>query len=606
MPDLSQFHLMRPEWLWALIPALVLSLLLWRVRSRSGGWSDVIAPDLLPFLIGKSAGKKAPNLLPFIFAAWIIAVLGASGPSWEKIPQPIHQKQDAMVLVLDLSYSMKAGDLAPSRLDRARQKLLDLLALRKEGQTGLVAYAGDSHIVTPLTDDHPTIANLLPALSPDMMPLPGSNAAAAIKQAIELIHSAGVVHGQIVLVTDGVDAEGRSDIAKLIDGSGMALTVLGVGTPNGAPIPLPTGGFLKDDQGTIAIPKLDIASLKSLASNSSGRYLNIQINDSDLESLLSDTVLPGSQQTQALDRTADAWEDKGYLLTLLLIPLVLPLFRKGWVICLVPVMLLVNPETTMAQSWDDWWLTPDQQGQRALENGDSSSAIELFENPDWAGTAAYRGDDFEGAQKHFSKTETASSLYNKGNALAKGGKLDEAIDAYKDSLELQADEIDAIENLALLEKMKEQQEQQDEGEKSDEENQDKSEQQPGSDSEDPSDPSEENSEGQQNDEQSGQQYPPSENEDEQDSSEPPESEQQAEPEEAPAEPEEQEQPSQEEQEAAAAQAEEVSEADEEEEQAMQQWLRRVPDDPSGLLREKFKYESQQRQEQGGGKRHEAY
>lgn len=332
MPDLSQLHLMRPEWLWTLIAVLVLSLLLWRVRSRSGGWSDVIAPELLPFLIGKNAGKKAPNFLPFIAAAWIIAVLGASGPSWEKIPQPIHQKQDAMVLVLDLSYSMKAGDLAPSRLDRARQKLLDLLKLRKEGQTGLVAYAGDAHIVTPLTDDHPTIANLLPALSPDMMPVPGSNAAPAIELAIELMHSAGVSSGKIVLITDGVDDQGRSDIAELISGTGMTLSVVGVGTPNGAPIPLPRGGFLKDAEGTIAIPKLDIAALKSMASDSSGHYLNIQIDDSDLNSLLADTVILGSEQTQALDRTADAWEDKGYLLTLLLIPLVLPLFRRGWVI----------------------------------------------------------------------------------------------------------------------------------------------------------------------------------------------------------------------------------------------------------------------------------
>ncbi|MFK8049987.1 MAG: VWA domain-containing protein [Halioglobus sp.] len=332
MPDISQLHLMRPEWLWALVPVVLLSVLLWRVRSRSGGWSDVIAPELLPFLIGKHAGKKAPNFLPYIIAAWIIAVLGASGPSWKKIPQPIHQKQDAMVLVLDLSYSMKAGDLAPSRLDRARQKLLDLLQLRREGQTGLVAYAGDAHIVTPLTDDHPTIANLLPALSPDMMPVPGSDAAAAIKLAIELMHSAGVAQGKIVLVTDGVDSEGRTDIAKLISATGMSLSVLGVGTPNGAPIPLPRGGFLKDDQGTIAIPKLDIAALQSMASDSGGRYLNIQINDSDLEQLLTDILVPGTEETQALDRTADAWEDKGYLLTLLLIPLVLPLFRRGWVI----------------------------------------------------------------------------------------------------------------------------------------------------------------------------------------------------------------------------------------------------------------------------------
>ncbi|MFT5333612.1 MAG: Ca-activated chloride channel family protein [Halioglobus sp.] len=613
MPDFSQFHLMRPEWLWALVPALMLTVLLWRARSRSGGWSDVIAADLLPFLIGKHAGKKAPNLLPFVCAAWMIATLGASGPSWEKIPQPIHQKQDAMILVLDLSYSMKAGDLAPSRLDRARQKLLDLLALRQEGQTGLVAYAGDSHIVTPLTDDHPTIANLLPALSPDMMPVPGSNAAAAIEQAIELMHSAGVAQGQIVLVTDGVDAQGRADIADMIGGSGMTLSVLGVGTPNGAPIPLLRGGFLKDDKGTIAIPKLDISALKSLASNSSGRYLNIQINDSDLETLLSDTILPGSEQTQALDRTADAWEDKGYLLTLLLIPFALPLFRKGWVIALVPAMLIMTPDNAMAQNWDNWWLTADQQGQRALEGGDSAAAAELFDNPDWAGTAAYRKDDFEAAYKQFSKTQTASALYNQGNALAKGGKLEEAIDAYKESLELQPDAIDTAENLALLEKLKEQQEQQeqqqDDSEKSDEENQDKSEQQQDSDSQDPSDSSQENQDGEQNDEQSDTQEPPSENEDNQEPSEPEESEAESEPEDPqdqPAEPEEPEPASEEEKEAAAAQAEESSAQDEEEEQAMQQWLRRIPDDPSGLLREKFRYESQQRQEQGGGKRHEIY
>lgn len=612
MPDFSQFHLMRPEWLWALIPALILSLLLWRVRSRSGGWSDVIAPDLLPFLIGKHAGKKAPNLLPFICVAWIVAVVGASGPSWEKIPQPIHQKRDAMILVLDLSYSMKAGDLAPSRLDRARQKLLDLLALRQEGQTGLVAYAGDSHIVTPLTDDHATIANLLPALSPDMMPVPGSNAAAAIEQAIELMYSAGVPQGQIVLVTDGVDVQGRSDIADMIDGSGMTLSVLGVGTPNGAPIPLPRGGFLKDDKGTIAIPRLDIAALKSLASNSSGRYLNIQINDSDLETLLSDTIVPGSEQTQALDRTADAWEDKGYLLTLLLIPFALPLFRKGWVIALVPAILMMAPDNAMAQSWDDWWLTADQQGKRALEDGDSAAAAELFDNPDWAGTAAYREDDFKAAYEQFSKTATASALYNQGNALAKGGKLDEAIDAYKESLELQPDAVDTAENLALLEKLKEQQEQeqeqeQDDSEKNDEENQDESEQEQDSDSQDPSDPSEENQDGEKSDEQSDPQEPPPENEDGQDPSEPEESEAEPEePQEQPAEPEEQEPASEEEKEAAAAQAEESSAQDEEEEQAMQQWLRRIPDDPSGLLREKFRYESQQRQEQGGGKRDEIY
>jgi len=280
---------------------------------------------------------------------------------------------------------------------------------------------------------------------------------------------------------------------------------------------------------------------------------------------------------------------------------------------LLSTVLLLTSYPTMAQSWDDLWLTADQQGKRALERGENEAATELFKNPDWAGTAAYRSDDFEAAEQHFSKSETASSLYNKGNALAKGGKLDDAINAYKDVLELEPDATDAAENLALLEKLKEQQEQQEQqqqdgGENSDEENQDESEQQQDSDSEQDDQQNEQS--GEQNDQQSDQENQPPENEQPSDSEESEESEsdaeqnEQQEDQQQPAEPEEE--PTKEEQEAAAAQAEETSEQDKEEEQAMQQWLRRIPDDPSGLLREKFRYESQQRQEQGGGKRHEVY
>lgn len=280
------------------------------------------------------------------------------------------------------------------------------------------------------------------------------------------------------------------------------------------------------------------------------------------------------------------------------------------VLYLLPAMLLLNADTTMALSWDDLWLTADQQGKRALESGDNAAATELFEDSGWAGTAAYRSEEFEAAQEQFSKSETASSVYNKGNALAKGGKLDDAINAYKDALELEPDAVDAVENLALLEKLKEQQEQeqdqqQDSDEESDEENQDESEQEQDSDSQDPSDSEQDGEEGEPNDEQSDQENQPPENEQPSEPEDPKESEQDQD-QEQPAEPEEPEEQTKEEQEAAAAQAEEASEQDKEEEQAMQQWLRRVPDDPSGLLREKFRYESQQRQEQGGSKRHEVY
>ena len=134
-------HLMRPQWLWVLVPALLLALLLWRQRDRLGSWNQVISAELLPFLVSPQGEARGPNLIPFILLGWLLAGLAASGSSWQKIPQPVHQKQDALVLVLDLSYSMKSGDLAPSRLDRARQKLLDLLALRKEGLSSISVLA---------------------------------------------------------------------------------------------------------------------------------------------------------------------------------------------------------------------------------------------------------------------------------------------------------------------------------------------------------------------------------------------------------------------------------------------------------------------------------
>ena len=612
-----ELHLMRPEWLWSLVPALLLIMWLWRQRGRSGSWHDVIAPELLPHLVGDKAVSRSTNLLPLIFIGWLLAALAASGPSWQKIPQPIHQKQDALVLVLDLSYSMKSGDLAPSRLDRARQKLLDLLKQRREGQTGLIAYAGDSHIVTPLTDDTPTIANLLPALHPDMMPVPGSDPTAALEQAAGLLRSAGIRQGKVLLVTDGVREQDRKKLVKALEGTGVQLAIMGVGTETGAPIPLPRGGFLKDATGAIVMPALDETTLRNVASSSGGRYRRMQIDQSDLNYLLAETVLPDTQQTLALDRTADTWEDQGYLLILLIIPLVLGLFRRGWVLCLLPLLLTTSPQPAHALGWDDLWLTPDQQGQRALQTGDSEAAAALFDNPDWAGTAAYEGGDYEAATEHFSQNVSADGWYNRGNALARAGKIDEAISAYQESLELQPDQSDARENLELLEQLKQQQQQQqgdqdsdqqDQGEQLEQhqnqnQNQNQNQQQDQQQGDQEQNPNDQQS--QQNDGEQNQHSGDSEQQEREREAEPAAEERDGEQQEQHAPPEQQEQQAQNGQEQQASAARPDPE-EQERDQAMEQWLRRVPDDPSGLLREKFRYESRQRQQQGNRKNDETY
>ena len=605
MELLSDLHLMRPVWLWSLVPAALLSTFLLYLRAKGGSWSEIISPQLLPFLVGKQEESRGPSLLPILFIAWVIAAFAAAGPAWEKIPQPIHQKQDALILVLDLSYSMMAQDLSPSRLVRARQKILDLLNHRGEGQTGLIAYAGDSHIVTPLTDDNPTIANLVPALNPGMMPVPGSNPAAAIDQAIKLLHSGGISDGKILLITDGVDDKAAKDITDKLQGSGATFAILGIGSRSGAPIPLPQGGFIKDADGTIVTPTLDESALRSLAAKNNGSYARMTLDDNDLQRLLRTTLPNTSQQTLALDRTADAWEDMGYALVFLLLPVVLALFRRGWVMCLLPLVLMANPQEVNAQNWDDLWLTPDQQGQRALQSNDNEAAASLFENPDWAATAAYRNEDFERATQQFSKTDSPDSWYNRGNALAKGGKLDDAIKAYEKSLELAPQQVDAIENLELLKKLQEQQEQeqekQDQEEQDDEQDKDQDQQDQQDQNQDQKDQS---GEQQNSDDQSD---PGDQQQDEEQPAEP--SEPEKDPEENEGEEEEQspeEQKDAQEQAAEQAQAEQASEEDKERDQAMEQWLRRVPDDPSGLLRNKFKYESRQREQQGNRSNDENY
>lgn len=588
-----EFHFMRPLWLLMILPALLLALALWLQRDRAGSWQSVIAPHLLPHLLGEQTSVRAFNSLPLIAAAWMLAAIAASGPSWEKLPQPVHQKQDALVILLDLSYSMKSGDLAPSRKDRARQKLLDLLALRKEGQTGLIAFAGDAHIVTPLTDDTQTIANLLPALNPDMMPVPGSDPVSAVAQGLDLLRSAGISRGRLLLVADDLTADEADKITDLLRREATVLSIMSVGTATGAPIPLNRGGFLKDGSGNIVMPGVDNTHFAALASATGGRFIPMQIDDSDLEFLLAQSPTLLDEQTIALDRTADAWADKGYLFVLPLLPLVLALFRRGWLLQLAPIgiatALMLPAPSAEAQLWQNLWQTPDQQGQAALEAGDTERAASLFETPGWAGIAAYRSGDFESAVQAFTQDASADGWYNRGNALARAGQLDEAITAYEKSLELEPGREDAAQNRALIEKLKEQQEQQqnqqqDNGEQqSEQQDEQQGDQQNQSDSDEPGDQQNQ----QDSDSQSGEQQGSND-------SAPEENEQQRE---------QQGQQGQEEQQESGQQPQpaEMAPANPDElerDQAMEQWLRRVPDDPSGLLREKFRYESQLRQQQG--------
>ena len=345
---IAQFHWLRPWFLLALLPGIALALLLARRSANKSNWQSVIAPELLPYLLEQGSREKRQRLHWWLLVPWLCACLALAGPSWNKIPLPIHKQQSPLVILLDLSPSMLAEDVKPHRLTRARLKLIDLLKTRQEGTTALVAYAGDAHVVTPLTDDTATIISLLPALSPGIMPVAGNQPLQALEKGIGLIHKSGFQKGHILLVSDGLP---RADLAPmntlLAKLGGFKVSVLAVGTKEGAPIPSvsPTsnGGFIKDRQGNIVIAQLREAPLRSLANNNGGIYRRIALDDSDIDAFSRLFDSANTEQSQQLQRTFDTWHDSGFWLILPLLPFLILAFRRN-VLALVivaPLHILV-------------------------------------------------------------------------------------------------------------------------------------------------------------------------------------------------------------------------------------------------------------------------
>lgn len=450
---LESFHFIRPLWLLALLP---LALLAWRVH-RPGSdnpWRHIVDARLLPLLL-VGGGRAVSRALPWLVAAgWVIAVLALADPTWERKPQPVYQTMAARVVVLELSRSMDAADLKPSRLVRARYKVEDVLDAGTEGQTGLVVYAGDAFTVTPLTRDANTIRAQLKVLEPGIMPVDGSRADLGLLKAGELLRQAGASSGQVLLIADGVEAgklaQSQAAAARLRS-EGYRVSVLGVGTEVGAPLPGAGGEWVRDAAGRIALARLDVAALQSVAQAGGGKYRSITDNGAGLRTLLADgqaTQAAGAAQT---DAAAPAWKEQGPLLAVLLLPLAALAFRRNW---LLGVALLAGlaapPRPAIASTWDDLWRRPEQQAAKALEAGDYAKASALATDAYRRGSAEYRAGHYRRALDDFQRASGADADYNRGNTLARLGRYQEAIAAYDKALEENPGNEDARVNKAAV------------------------------------------------------------------------------------------------------------------------------------------------------------
>lgn len=594
LDQLQQFHFIRPLWFLMLIPLLACLWLLISKKTGGRSWEKICDSQLLPYVLIHRQGRNRKLSVSLFAIVGLITIIALAGPTWERLPQPVFRSNAAVVIVLDLSRSMDAPDVAPSRLERARFKVIDILDLREEGETALIVYAGDAFTVTPLTSDTETIKSQLPALTTSLMPLQGHRADLALEMATSLMKQAGHPRGEIILITDEVDPERDASKAEKVSSQGYRISVLGVGTEQGAPVSLPNGGFLKNKSGEIIIPTLDHEALKKLATAGGGIYRTILPTNADIKALMSAVDLvshrDGGSKTEF---KSDIWREQGPWLVLLLIPVVATSFRRGVVLVLV-CLIAPLPQPAQAASWDKLWLNDNQRAQRLLQQGKSEAAAKLFTDDKWKAAAEYRSGDFDKSLQSLEAANDLESVYNKGNALARTGKYDEAVAAYEQVLEKIPDHEDAKYNLDLIkkemEKQKQPSQQNSSGGGEDQQSSDDEGQRDEKNQNDSSRENQHDGNGQQDKQDTGQQD--QQNQGDQTASKGEQDQQQGKDEHE----EKKGQPGKEDN-------QEPQNADDmmagnseidEESQATEQWLRRIPDDPGGLLREKFRLQYKQR------------
>lgn len=629
---MADFHFIRPWWLLALFLLVIALYLIKKLQVSASGWQQIIPSHLAnKLIVGETKAVNHSLLIPFIIG--FISIVALAGPTWEKRPQPVFNVQKSSVIIMDMSYSMYSTDVSPNRLTRARFKATDLLTSLNGGEIGLIAYAGDSFIISPLTSDINNIKLLLPALSPELMPVVGSNPLAALTMANEMLMNAGYLQGNIFWLTDDADRSDIADLNKLAKNFPHTVNILGIGTSAGAPIKLPSGELLKDNNGAIVLPHLPSSQLASLAQRFKGNYREIASDSRDIDYLLNNIAkLNKDKKEQESLVAGDQWHETGPYLLLLILPLVLYYFRRGILlsITLPCLFFLTTPTPSFAQQkplatennqasnalsqskdsiWQDLWQTDDQQAQEKFNNQQYNDAAKQFTDPLWQGSAYYRDGKYQEALEAFQQVESIEALYNQANSLAKLQQFEESLNAYKEVLAKDPNHQAAKKNKEIIEKLLEQQQKQEQSQNEQESEQNGEQQKNEDGQESESDNSadktnnEETNNGQNNEESGEEDQSASEGQQEQGDEENNKNNAQNSDEESRQENEankqEDEQSSEAEKQASSAELSE-QQIDDEEAQKHKQLLNKVTDDPYLLLRNKMRLEYKKRRHNNQG------
>ena len=469
---MSEFHFLRPEWFWGLLVFLLLPLLVHKRKNHGGLWQKLCDGRLLDFQL--VSGTEKSFFLPFLLlaAGWMLSLFALAGPTWKKLPQPAVKKGADTVYALDISVLMTPSDIKPTRMDRARFKMHDLLQKTKDGQNAFLLFDKEPFVAAPLSADSRIIDNMIPTVQAGMMGGNTPDTASAIAKAVDLLAQAKSLDGRIVVLSGYIADDALSEVlqaAEKAKSEGYSVSFLGFGTKQGAPLQLSDGTFLTR-AGKPVLSALSEKNMKKAAQAGGGVYRAVTLDETDVDAILNALPEKGSFPVFSdQDETkADTWKDFGAVLCIFVLPFAAFGFRKGWLGIWV-IGLLSFPVRAQAWSLSDLWTRPDRKEALAIVAGEKPQNPDVFKDPLWHGAASYKAGDFPSAVSSLADREEADALYNKGNALAQSGEYQQAIEAYTKALEKSPDHEDAAFNKKYLEEQlkNNQQQQQDQQQKQD-------------------------------------------------------------------------------------------------------------------------------------------
>ena len=326
--NLHQFHFIRPWWWLAIIPLFFLISFYKKQSQKNHAWEQVCDSHLLPYLLKNQFSSQSNRWLWILYLLSFILVFALAGPTWRYTLTPIYQKKINRVVVMDLSNNTIATDLPPSRLVRERYKLRDLLQKVREGEIGLVVYAGEAYTVSPLTSDAKTIASMVEQLTPNIMPIQGNNLSSGLKLASKLFKGANQSQGNIIVLSAGMIDSSSITLAKQLATKGFTTSVLGIGASKKVPLKDPQGHFMHNNKGEILFSQYHANTLASLADAGDGIYLPFSNDNADITQLLQQNKVQNFSQSSKAKLATKQWKDEGFWFVLLALPLVLLSFRR--------------------------------------------------------------------------------------------------------------------------------------------------------------------------------------------------------------------------------------------------------------------------------------